>query len=145
MEKYDFNELYHSRHPYVFYNIRHCVTYINSKNKAIPVFPEHNRLKLQICDRFPNTFQFNRVHKMDNNNLLILFEIEFDTTHSPILKSEHVWIHCFIFGTGYQIFRIGSDVQYLWVVSGMPVLRLAAFMFVYIPIYIPVFSTLFYI
>ena len=145
MEKFDFNECNNFRYPCIFYNIRNWVTCSYLKNKKIPVFPEHNHLKLSICDRFPYSFQLNRVHKMDNYNLLILFKIEFDSTHSTILKSEHVWVHCFIFGSDYQIFRIGCDVQCKWVVSRVPVFRLAAFMFVYIHIYIPVFSTLFYI
>ncbi len=138
MEKYDFDECNYFSNPFVFYILWNCITYLNSLNKVISIFPKHNHIKLPIRNRIPYSIQHNRMHKMDNNNMLILFENQFNPINFIISKSEYVRVHCFIFGVGYKILGIGSQVQCQWMVSRLLVFRFATFIFVYISIYIPI-------
>ena len=138
MEKFDFDKCNYINNPFVFYILRNCITYLNSLKKIISIFPKYNHIKLPIRNRIPHSVQHNRMHKMDYNNMLILFENQFNPINSIISKSEYVRVHCFIFGVGYKILGVGSEVQCQWMVSRLLVFRFAAFIFVYISIFIPI-------
>ena len=111
MEKSVSDECLDFWYSFVFYNIRNRLTITNLTDEKISVFPQDNHIKFPICDRISNSIQYNRMHKMDNNYMFLLFEIKSNPSGSSIPESQYVWIHSFIPGPYYKVLGIGFNMQ----------------------------------